>query len=111
MREERSPNGNCCNSYFGASGELLSHYPSPSFCAMKLFFRNIHLYLSLVSGLIIAVVCLTGSVLVFEKELEQAWHPERYFVTPESRPALPLTQLSGAVAQYKPGAKISGIKI
>ncbi|SNC61086.1 Uncharacterized iron-regulated membrane protein [Hymenobacter gelipurpurascens] len=78
---------------------------------MKIFFRNIHLYLSLVSGLIIAVVCLTGAVLVFEKELEQAWHPERYFVKPEQRPALPLTLLSSAVTHYKPGAKISGVKI
>lgn len=78
---------------------------------MKIFFRNIHLYLSLVSGLIIAVVCLTGGVLVFEKELEQAWHPERYFVTPQARPALPLTLLSSAVTHYKPNAKISGVKI
>ncbi|QJX48957.1 PepSY domain-containing protein [Hymenobacter taeanensis] len=78
---------------------------------MKIFFRNIHLYLSLVSGLIIAVVCLTGGVLVFEKELEQAWHPERYHVTSANSPRLPLQQLTGAVAAYKPGAKITGVKV
>ncbi|MBC6698523.1 PepSY-associated TM helix domain-containing protein [Hymenobacter puniceus] len=78
---------------------------------MKTFFRNIHLYLSLVSGLVIAVVCFTGGVLVFEKELEQAWHPERYFVTPASTPRLPLSQLTQAVRAYKPEGKIAGLKI
>ncbi|UOQ64629.1 PepSY-associated TM helix domain-containing protein [Hymenobacter volaticus] len=78
---------------------------------MKIFFRNIHLYLSLVSGLIIAVVCFTGGVLVFEKELEQAWHPERYFVTPATTPRQPLAQLTDAVRAYKPDAKITGVKV
>jgi uncharacterized iron-regulated membrane protein len=78
---------------------------------MKIFFRNIHLYLSLASGLVIALVCLTGGVLVFEKELEQTWHPERYFVTPASTPRLPLAQLTAAVWAYKPRAKITGLKV
>ncbi|TGD79508.1 PepSY-associated TM helix domain-containing protein [Hymenobacter wooponensis] len=78
---------------------------------MKIFFRNIHLYLSLVSGLIIAVVCLTGGVLVFEKELEQAWHPERYFVAPATSPRMPLKLLAGSVVAYKPTAKITGVKV
>jgi len=77
---------------------------------MKVFFRNIHLYLSLVSGLIIAVVCLTGGVLVFEKELEQAWHPERYFVQPATTAALPIARLQQAVKAYKADAKITGVK-
>lgn len=80
---------------------------------MKIFFRNIHLYLSLVSGLVIAVVCLTGGVLVFEKELEQAWHPERYFVAAPAgaTPTLPLEALKAAVKAYKPDAKITGLKV
>jgi uncharacterized iron-regulated membrane protein len=78
---------------------------------MKLFIRNIHLYLGLASGLIIVFVCLTGSILAFEKEIEQTWHSERYFVTPASTPRLPLAQLAGAVQAYKPKAKISGFKV
>ncbi|TYZ14458.1 PepSY domain-containing protein [Hymenobacter lutimineralis] len=80
---------------------------------MNIFFRNIHLYLSLVSGLVIAVVCFTGAVLVFEKELEQAWHPERYYVAapaPAATP-LPLARLMDAVRAYKPDAKITGVKV
>ncbi|MFD2784534.1 PepSY-associated TM helix domain-containing protein [Hymenobacter rubripertinctus] len=77
---------------------------------MKTFFRNIHLYLSLVSGLVIAVVCLTGAGLVFEKELEQTWHPERYFVAPAATQR-PLSELTTAVRAYKPGSRITGLKV
>ncbi|WP_210517731.1 PepSY-associated TM helix domain-containing protein [Hymenobacter terricola] len=73
--------------------------------------RNIHLYLGLASGLIIVFVCLTGSILVFETEIEQAWHPERYFVTPTAAPRLLLAQLTEAVRVHKPKAQISGLKI
>ncbi|MBC8084613.1 MAG: PepSY domain-containing protein, partial [Hymenobacter sp.] len=78
---------------------------------MKIILRNIHLYLSLVSGLVIAVVCFTGGVLVFEKELEQTWHPERYFVTPPATPRQPLAQLTAAVRAYRPSAKIMGVTV
>lgn len=80
---------------------------------MKILFRNIHLYLSLAAGLVIAVVCFTGAVLVFEKELEQALHPERYFVARPGAGAqrLSVEQLVGAVKAQVPQAKIAGVKI
>ncbi|MCC2546520.1 PepSY domain-containing protein [Hymenobacter sp. BT175] len=78
---------------------------------MKTFFRTIHLYLSLVSGLVIAVVCFTGGVLVFEKELDQAWHPDRFFVTPTGGQPLSLARLTEAVKATVPNAKITGIKV
>lgn len=77
---------------------------------MRIFFRRIHLYLGLVSGLFIVFASVTGTILVFEKELEQAWHPERYFVTPGATP-LPLSQLGAAVRAHKPKAKITGFKV
>ncbi|SDX63638.1 PepSY-associated TM helix domain-containing protein [Hymenobacter psychrophilus] len=80
---------------------------------MKLFFRTIHLYLSLASGFVVAIVCFTGGVLVFEKELEQAWHPERYFVAPPAAnaPRQPLSQLTAAAQAARPGARITGLKV
>jgi uncharacterized iron-regulated membrane protein len=78
---------------------------------MKLFFRRIHLYLGLVSGLFLVVVCLTGSVLVFEEELEYAFHRERYVVEATSTPRLSVAQLTAAVHATKPKAKINGIKV
>lgn len=77
---------------------------------MKLFFRRIHLYLGLVSGLFMVVVCLTGAILVFETELEHAFHPERYTVAPAGA-RLSLAQLAAAVRTAKPKATIASFKV
>ena len=47
---------------------------------MKVFWRRIHLYLALAAGLIISITCLTGAILVFEKDLQMAFNKDRYFV-------------------------------
>jgi len=78
---------------------------------MKLFFRRIHLYLGLVSGLFLVVVCLTGTILVFEEEFEHALNHERYFVAAAATPRLSLAQLTEAVRAARPKAKINGIKV
>ncbi|MBD2770014.1 PepSY domain-containing protein [Hymenobacter sp. BT664] len=77
----------------------------------KSLLRSIHRYLGLASGLVIVWVCLTGSILAFEKEIEQAWHPERYFVAPATTAPLPLAQVVEAVRARKPKAKIAGLKV
>jgi uncharacterized iron-regulated membrane protein len=78
---------------------------------MKLFFRRIHLYLGLVSGLFLVVVCLTGTILVFEDELTHAFNPERYTVAAATTPRLSLAQLSEAVHAARPQAKINALKV
>jgi len=77
---------------------------------MKIFFRNIHLYLSLAAGLVIMTCCFTGAVLVFEKELQEAFNHDRYFVKQESL-QLPIEQLVSNVKQKYPAAKIASVKI
>lgn len=77
---------------------------------MKNFFRDIHLYLSLAAGLVIALVCLTGAILVFEKEMQQTIYPERYTVTPVGQP-VPLQKMVASFTEKVPGAKVAGIKI
>lgn len=47
---------------------------------MKKFFAKIHLWLSIPFGIIIAIVCLTGAILVFETEILEFCYPSRYFV-------------------------------
>lgn len=77
---------------------------------MKIFFRTIHLYLSLASGLVIAVVCLTGAVLVFEKELQQSIYPERYFVKQTATWA-GVDRMENALKEEIPAAKVTSAKI
>lgn len=77
---------------------------------MKVFFRNIHLYLGLTVGLVVVITCFTGAVLVFEEELQHAFHQTRYYVQP-GREKLPLQQLVHALRQRSPGAEITSVKI
>lgn len=43
---------------------------------MRKFFHQIHLWLSIPLGILISVICLTGAILVFEKEITQIIYPE-----------------------------------
>lgn len=76
---------------------------------MKKFFRRIHLYLSFATGLVVMLVCFTGAVLVFEEELQQAFHPSRYFV-PVQQQALTADALVEKLQNQAPGSTIQSIK-
>lgn len=49
--------------------------------AFKKKIRNLHLWLGVGSGLVVFIVALTGSLLVFEKEIDQFINPEFYTVS------------------------------
>lgn len=49
---------------------------------MRRLFARIHLWLSVPLGLILAVISLTGALLVFEPEITRALDPHLYRVTP-----------------------------
>jgi uncharacterized iron-regulated membrane protein len=77
---------------------------------MKVFFRRIHLYLALAAGLVILVSCLTGAILVFEKDLQMALNKKRYFVEAGGA-KLPISQLVENVKTTFPSARITGVKL
>lgn len=77
---------------------------------MKTFFRRIHLWLSLAAGLVILICCLTGALLVFQKELEQAFNRSRYFVE-QGKQRLSTDQLAKIVKEHNASSKINGIRI
>ncbi|MDB5208858.1 MAG: hypothetical protein JWR72_3933 [Flavisolibacter sp.] len=77
---------------------------------MKVFFRRIHLYLSLAAGLVILLCCLTGAILVFEKDLQMAMNKKRYYVETGAG-KLSVDSLVKKVTQSFPGAKVNGIKL
>lgn len=77
---------------------------------MKIFFRRIHLYLGLAAGLVITISCLTGALLVFEKELTEMFNHDRYYVQPAGE-RLSLDKVAEMVQQQVPGARISRIQL
>jgi uncharacterized iron-regulated membrane protein len=77
---------------------------------MKVFFRRIHLYLSFAAGLVILICCLTGAILVFEKDLQMALSKDRYYVEAAGA-RLSADTLVSKVKQSFPGVKVNGIKL
>jgi uncharacterized iron-regulated membrane protein len=77
---------------------------------MKTFFRTIHLYLGLAAGIVIMITCFTGATLVFEKELQHWFYPERYSVQNTGN-KVPIQQLVVTLQQQVPGAKISSVRV
>ncbi|WP_090292656.1 PepSY-associated TM helix domain-containing protein [Flagellimonas zhangzhouensis] len=54
---------------------------SKSKYGIRAFINDVHLWLGLVSGIIIFLVCLSGTILTFEKEIEN-WFKEELTVVP-----------------------------
>lgn len=78
---------------------------------MKAFFRSIHLFLGLAAGLFIMTACFTGSVLVFEQELQQAFYPNRYFAQAVKEIQLPLGKVLDDMHTARPDIKVGSIKV
>lgn len=79
---------------------------------MKKLAFKIHLWLSLPIGLIITIVCLTGSILVFEDELLELLHPERFQIEKTSfNKPLVLNELIPLVNKQLTNNSVVSVKI
>lgn len=83
---------------------------------MKKTFKKIasqlHLWLGVSSGLVVFIVALTGSILVFEDELEPVFYPKFHLVeAPKDQSPLPLDNLRATVANAYPDQRIARIVI
>ena len=68
---------------------------------VRKLFKKLHLWLSLPFGLIIMTTCLTGALLVFEKEITALVQHESVAYVPDQEP-LPLSVLLERVARETP---------
>ena len=69
----------------------------------------LHLWLGLVSGIVIVIVSLTGALLVFEHEIKSLIYPFLHAEKPAGKSFLPPSVLASAVEQKLPGKKVSSI--
>lgn len=73
---------------------------------------KLHLWLSVPFGIIITLVCFSGAMLVFEKEVSEAANPELYTTTPNGRKALPVGEIATRVAQTLPDSvEVTGVTV
>lgn len=78
----------------------------------KKVFGQLHLWLGLASGLVVLIVALTGSILVFEKEAEETFRNDFYFVeAPAIAQRLPVDQLMAAAKAYDTSIKITSARL
>ena len=79
---------------------------------MKKILGWLHLWLGIVSGIVVLIVALTGSLLVFEEELEHTFHSSFFYVeAPANTARLPLDQLLANVQEQYPGYKSGSMEI
>ena len=79
---------------------------------MKKLFRKIHLWLSVPFGILISLICFSGAMLVYEKEITEWCRPDLYIVQTVKEEPLPMEELMEAVAATLPeGTSITGVTI
>ena len=66
---------------------------------------KLHLYTGLILGLVITLICLSGTAIVYKPELEKLSVKDIAFVKPASRTVSPQTLLENVRHEY-PQAKI-----
>ena len=69
---------------------------------VRKLFKKLHLWLSLPFGLIIMTTCLTGALLVFEKEITELVRHDSYTIPVRKTPSLSLQSLLERVARETP---------
>lgn len=76
---------------------------------MKKLLGKIHLWLGLASGLVVMVVALSGSILVFEKEIDEAVNRDFYFAAAGGA-RLPVDSLVRNVQAFDPSLELTEIE-
>lgn len=73
----------------------------------KYFFRKIHEYLGLATGLVVFIVAVTGCCWVFQKEIRNWLHPMDAVIV-EDGPVIPPTRARELALEVFPGKKVHG---
>ncbi|WP_316747486.1 PepSY-associated TM helix domain-containing protein [Pedobacter gandavensis] len=85
--------------------------PKSAWQKTRKFFNDIHLWIGLGSGIIVILVCLSGTLYVFNTELKEMANPELYKVTaPAAAKPMPIESLIKQVKEST-GGKVVSVKI
>lgn len=83
-----------------------------SWKSVRKFFNDIHLWMGIGSGLILFVVCLSGTIYTFSDEIQETLSPELVHVVSEpGAPVLSVETIVGRVKAEFPGGTVSSVSI
>lgn len=78
---------------------------------IRKFFNDVHLWAGLISGIIIVVVCLSGTIYVYSTELEELAAPHLHQVeVPENSSRIPANEIITKVSQFA-GGEVGSLSI
>ncbi len=70
--------------------------------------NDVHLWLGIASGLVLFIVCLTGTIYTFRSDIEEMLEPEKYSVTvPADAAVIPINKLITTLEQQQQGKVVS----
>ncbi|MBB6609888.1 PepSY domain-containing protein [Pontibacter sp. Tf4] len=76
--------------------------------SLRKLFNDVHLWLGIASGLVLFIVCLTGTIYTFRADIEQLLEPEKYSVdVPAIAQPIPTDELIARLEQEQPGKVVS----
>ncbi|MDR1141971.1 MAG: PepSY domain-containing protein [Planctomycetaceae bacterium] len=83
-----------------------------SFNFFRRFFYEIHLWLGILCGIVVFLVCLSGSILVFREEINRFVDPGKYYVSvPTEGQRMPIEELITKLESNNPGMKVTSLTI
>lgn len=75
---------------------------------MRKLLLTLHLYGTLIAGIFVVILGLTGSIIAFEVQLDRLFHPSLFDIAPQAAAPLPLSKLAESVQRRFPGGKVEG---
>lgn len=78
---------------------------------MKKIFKKLHLWLSIPLGILITIICLSGAILVFRTEIEEAANKELIFTKELMGDKLSISELIPIVAIQLENDTVTGVTI
>ncbi|MDR2756783.1 MAG: PepSY domain-containing protein [Planctomycetaceae bacterium] len=83
-----------------------------SFNFFRRIFYEIHLWLGILCGIVVFLVCFSGSMLVFREEINRFLDPGKYYVSvPADGQRLPIDELITRVESKTSGMKVTSLTI
>jgi len=87
--------------------EVVGKFHNLRVLARRVLFQ-LHLWIGVITGLYIAVVCTTGAALVFRIDIQRALHPDLFTPRASGRPAHP-ADIIDSVKRAFPDDRVSGV--
>jgi uncharacterized iron-regulated membrane protein len=75
---------------------------------MRKLLLNLHLYGTLIAGIFVVILGLSGSIIAFEAQLDRLFNSSLFDIAPQAAAPLPLSKLAEAVQRRFPGGKVDG---